>query len=88
MSMIRPAPTSDWPPNSSISTRYGCPLMVIGIAFCGMLIECHWRRATSVTFGLSVRAWTSVVSRMIRPELIPATYARFPSPLIESPCES
>ena len=49
------------------------PSMVIGIAFCGMLIDSHWRRATSRTVGIGVRAWTSETSRMIRPESTPAT---------------
>ena len=61
---------------------------MIGIAFCGMLIDFHWRRATTGTFGFGTRAWISVVSRMISPELVPATYARLPSALIDSPCES
>ena len=46
MSMIRPAPTCD----CSRRTRRSRPgtggrSIVIGIAFCGMLIECHCRRA-------------------------------------------
>jgi hypothetical protein len=63
-------------------------LIVIGMAFCGMLIDSHWSRATSRTVGFGTRACTSVVSRMIRPESMPATYARLPSFEIERPWES
>ena len=75
-------------PNSSISTRYGWSSIVTGIAFWGMLIESHCSRAISVTFGFGFRAWISEMSRMISPELMPATYARLPSSEIERPCES
>ena len=47
--------------------------MVTGIAFCGMLIESHVRRAISRTCGFGTRAWISEVSRMISPEPMPAT---------------
>ena len=72
MSMMRPAPTFGppvlmMPPYSSISTRYGRPLMVIGIAFFGMLIAGQDRRAMTGALGFVLRAWISEVSTMTRP---------------------
>jgi hypothetical protein len=58
VSMMRPAPTASPAPNSSISTTYGLPSMVTGIAFWGMLIEFHCRRAISRTLGFETRACT------------------------------
>ena len=47
--------------------------MVTGMAFCGMLIEFHCRRAISGIVGFGLRACTSEVSMTIRPESTPAT---------------
>ena len=75
--MIRAAPTrgplpATLPPEapdeySSISTRYGLPPIVTGMAICGIVMFDHTRRLISVTCGFGLRAWTSERSTMISP---------------------
>jgi hypothetical protein len=73
MSMMRPAPTLSRLPNSSISTRYGWPPIVTGMAFCGMLIVGQVRFEISGIVGEAARDWICEVSRMCSPEPVPAT---------------
>ena len=96
MSMILPAPTMFGSPfrfsvcwlYSSISSRYGCPFSVNGIAFCGIDTSFQVRRLTSRACGFDLRAWIWLVSRIISPRLLgSAMYARFPSSLSDMPCE-
>src|SRR5436305_10772605 len=96
MSMIRAAPTmSGWPPGlsvdwlySSISSTYGCPCSVNGIAFCGMDAAFQVRRLISRAWGFDLRAWIWLVSRISM--FLPvgsAMYARFPFGESDIPCD-
>jgi hypothetical protein len=73
MSMTRAAPTLERVPNSSISTTYGWPSIVTGIAFCGMLIVGQVRTEIVGICAFAARACTCDVSTMFRPEPVPAT---------------
>ena len=61
--------------NSSISTRYGWPPIVTGIAICGIVSVGHVSRLTSRTCGFGLRAWISLTSRMISAGRGAATYS-------------
>src|SRR4051812_14358395 len=92
MSMMRAAPTGALGvvlvprEYSSISTRYGWPAIVIGIAVCGMLTLSHVSWLTTGVCGLGVRFWIWLTSRIVRPwKPRSAAYNRVPSSLTFMP---
>ena len=56
--------------NSSNSSRYGRPPIVIGFVFCGIVVVCQLSRLISLTCGFGRRAWISLTFSSAMPPSI------------------